>query len=238
MSLTSLLFRIARRVQPTNLPKETDDKKRCTTVNNSPSFSEACFSDFIQQTSEKLGEVFTVVQRMATDGKINDSFTEMFKCHDLNLSTPLLSKIPLSNIFDKLEDIKKECNVYDTDFVELCDLVKQFIHFVSNHELHILLGGLRNADQPNLFIFNICEQNFEEWMDFASDSTLFGSVLKATWLRCEVADDKHFVSVQVLQTLLKEASPSCGIQDFTNHFQRVHFAPVCVICEILNSITR
>ena len=198
----------------------------------SPNFelgASSCFADFIQQASEKFGRILATLQSMSSDGKINNSFLELFKSDDYNLQSPLLSKLPLMSIFCKLEDAKKECREDDMDLISFENSVKELIQFLSRHEIHILLGGLRNADQPDVFIFNICEQSYEEWIDFASDSTLFGSVLKATWLRYEEVDDTSFDSINILQAELKKISPCGGIHDFTNHFQSVHFAPVYLL---------
>ena len=181
--------------------------------------------DFITQTSEKLGELFQEAKILSDSGQIGEVFQPLFESKQINLDAPLLSTMPLVNIIGRVQEITKLCEApqIETLFLKL----RELILFIGGHEVHILFGALRSHERPSEFIFNPVQQSFECWFDYASGSTLFASVLKATWARCICGNVDVFQSASALGTFLKEQLyPKRSLSHFAEHFERVHFLPV------------
>ena len=181
--------------------------------------------DFVTKTAEKLGEVLQETKILSDHGVIGESFKALFESNEINLDFPLLSTMPLVNIIGRLQEITKLCEgpQIKTLFLKL----RALLLFIGGHEVHILFGALRSHERPSEFIFNPVHQSFESWCDYASGSSLFGSVLKATWARCICGNVDVFQSASALGLFLKEQIiPQRSLSHFTDHFDNVHFLPV------------
>ena len=195
--------------------------------------AKSCFSDFIEGAETRLVELLRVAKELSDNNMLGDYLRDSFEDGRIHCSRPLDSSSPLLVILKLLQRTTTICDRGELE--ELFLKLDQLLQFINCHEIHILFGALRFEERTSDFEFNPVSQSFGSWMDYAGNSFLFGSVLKATWARCIVGDIAFCKTHFTLSTLMKDTMEAKQLSKFTSFFQTVHFAPVflCKNCSFI-----
>ena len=195
--------------------------------------AKSCFLDFIEGAETRLVELLRVAKDLSDNNMLGDYLRDSFEDGRIHCGRPLDSSSPLLVILKLLQRTTTICGREELE--ELFLKLNQLLQFINCHEIHILFGALRFEERTGDFEFNPVCQSFGSWMDYAGNSSLFGSVLKATWARCIVGDIAFCKTHITLSTLMKDTMEAKQLSKFTSFFQTVHFAPVflCKHCSFI-----
>ena len=195
--------------------------------------AKSCFLDFIEGAERRLVELLGVAKDLSDRNILGGYLRDSFEDGRINCGRPLDSSSPLLVILKLLQRTTTICDRGELE--ELFVKLDQLLQFINCHEIHILFGALRFEERTGDFEFNPVCQSFDSWLDYAGNSSLFGSVLKATWARCIVGDIAFCKTHFTLSTLMKDKMVAKQLSKFTSFFQTVHFAPVflCKHCSFI-----
>lgn len=210
---------------------------------HAPHFSEgspSIFVDFINGAKERLERCFTELKRVSETDIIGEEIKYKFSDQSINISDPLSSTMPLVDIMKVIRS-SQGLTSDRSQLKELLSSQEEFAHWVSSHQIHVLLGALRVSSHPSSFLFSVCDMDFESWNDFAADSSLFGAILKAVWLRCirgttyfsvvgKTDEDHKSMRREIIDGTNLAAGGGAQLQgtleEFTEFFTERHFKPV------------
>jgi hypothetical protein len=195
--------------------------------------AKSCFLDFIEGTEMRLVELFGKAKDLSDNNVLGDYLFESLKDGSINCGRPLESASPLLVILKLLHGTRQICEPEELD--DLFLKLDQLLNFINCHEIHILFGALRFEERTGDFEFNPVSQSFGSWLDYAENSSLFGSVLKATWARCILGDVSFCRNAVSMSSFMKDTTEIKQLSKFTSFFQKVHFEPVflCKHCSFL-----
>lgn len=216
---------------------------------NSPCFNsevQSVFLNFIEGADTRLKTCLEELKTISYEDLIGEDIKATLEAESINVSDPLSSTTPLADIMEVILTAPSHCSNRQL-LDKLLHLQREFADWVSSHEIHVLLGALRLPSHASSFMFSICDpdMDFLSWNDFASESTLFGVILKAVWLRCilgtqlcsvggNASDAQSLRSKIVIDgagpSVGAGAGPSAGdgLEMFKNHFIDTHYSPVFI----------
>jgi hypothetical protein len=191
------------------------------------------FLDFIDGASALLKTCLEALHRAAEEDILGDKIKDQFTEGSISLEEPLHSTMTVMEIMATINEAAKTCEASKIE--EVLDAQRIFADWIASHEIHLILGGLRLPEKSNHFIFSLCEMDFDSWVDFAADSTLFGMIFKAVWLRCirgtECCDIAGNGDEDLKKLRLEILAPGVSgeeVKSFKDFFIETHYKPVRV----------
>lgn len=145
---------------------------------------------------------------------------------------PENSRISLFEMLRRFDDVKQYSQGGDVleVYEDLETAQTDFYQTLSSQEAHILLGSLR-ARNTNTFLFNPCygssgkeEYKLNDFYALATDSFLFGAVIKAAYLMLCLGIKT--TTADSIQAMVIDDVTYPPLHLFVNHFQSKHLVPV------------
>jgi hypothetical protein len=209
---------------------------------NAPHFISgvSVFLAFLDGAGSLLGNCLSELEKIADNDLIGEDIKANFTDGSISVSDPLSSTMPLAQIMQVIQSTRTLCRD-NRELETLLGYQCDFADWVSSHEIHVLLGGLRLPSHTSSFLFSVCDMDLESWKDFASDSMLFGAILKAVWLRCirgttfcsvdgNAQDDCKALRHEIVLGADPAGRESMDrLENFKNHFVENHYNPVAFL---------